>query len=234
MISAHRSLVGMRTLPLPAPAMLLLGPTGAGKSPLGDYLAHHGFFGHRCHHLDFGSELRTIAAFEAPSGVYSDDERSFIRGVLSGGLLLENEQFILAEKIILLFLERSFFSLGDILVLNGIPRHAGQTHDLASLADIRAVIELSCSTENVYCRLGSNIGGDRAERKDDHDDLVMRKLAIYRERTAPLLAFYREQSARIFQIPVGPATTAAEKFRFLSALAAADPPFSLVAEPPQR
>ena len=43
-------------------AVLLLGPTGAGKSPLGDWLEARGLWGRPCHHFDFGANLRAIVA----------------------------------------------------------------------------------------------------------------------------------------------------------------------------
>ena len=63
-------------------AMLLLGPTGVGKSPLGDAIAQNGLFGRRCHHLDFGSELRGAVSREELSAAYSSNELDFIHGVL--------------------------------------------------------------------------------------------------------------------------------------------------------
>jgi len=37
-------------------AILLIGPTGSGKTPLGDWLQAYGFCGHRCHRFDFGAK----------------------------------------------------------------------------------------------------------------------------------------------------------------------------------
>ena len=42
-------------------AILLLGPTGSGKSPLGDELEANGLNGRRCLHFDFGRRLRRAA-----------------------------------------------------------------------------------------------------------------------------------------------------------------------------
>src|SRR5512142_2512661 len=95
----------------PVDAVLLIGPTGSGKSPLGDILESRGFLGRRSHHLDFGSELRSVAAGIGASS-YTQDEQDFILGVLERGLLLENEHFVLARKIIGLFLERARFRPG--------------------------------------------------------------------------------------------------------------------------
>ncbi|HAS54649.1 MAG TPA: hypothetical protein DCS42_11290, partial [Nitrospiraceae bacterium] len=114
----------------PVNALLLLGPTGSGKSPLGDVIGRRGLFGRRAHHLDFGDELRAVTSGGHEAGTYTRDEFAFIEGVLERGLLLENEHFVLAEKIIRLFLERRSFTVQDVLVLNGMPRHAGQARDM--------------------------------------------------------------------------------------------------------
>jgi hypothetical protein len=43
----------------PVDAVLLLGPTGVGKSPLGDRLACSGFLGRKAHYLDVDHALRS-------------------------------------------------------------------------------------------------------------------------------------------------------------------------------
>jgi len=216
----------------PVDAVLLLGPTGVGKSPLGDRLSVSGFLGRKAHHLDFGHALRS-AASEAPLSPYSSDELLFIRGVLEQGLLLENEHFPLAQKIIANELDRLGFQSRDLLLLNGIPRHVGQARDMASIATIHACVVLDCSAEAVYCRLRENIGGDRLAREDDGVGLVQKKLALFHERTRPLIEHYERWRSKVYRLSVGEGTTAAEASALLSALASGDPPLSLVAEPPQ-
>jgi adenylate kinase family enzyme len=213
---------------------LLLGPTGVGKSPLGDAIAQNGLFRRQCHHLDFGSELRGAVSGGDRSAAYSKNELDFIHGVLERGLLLENEHFSLAEKIISLFLDRQGFSQRDMLVLNGIPRHAGQAKDIAAVTDIHALIVLDCSADDVFCRIRDNVGGDRTERVDDNKELIEKKLMIFRERTAPLIDHHEKLGRRIYRVGVSGAMTPKEAYQNVSALAAAHPPVSLVAEPPQR
>ncbi len=218
----------------PIDAVLLLGPTGVGKSPLGDSLAQHGLFGRVCRHLDFGAELRSAVSDRKRSACYSRDELDFIHGVLERGLLLENEHFPLAEKIISLFLDRIGFSQKNLLVLNGIPRHAGQAYDIASIGTIHALIVLDCTAEDVHCRIRDNVGGDRTERVDDNRDLIEKKLTIFRERTAPLIEHYEKRGSRVCRINISGDMTAEMVYHAVSSLAAADPPVALVAEPPQR
>jgi adenylate kinase len=218
----------------PVDSILLLGPTGVGKSPLGDVIAENGLFNRTCHHLDFGSELRGAISRETRSAAYTHDELDFIHGVLERGLLLENEHFPLAAKIISLFLGRAGFSGGDLLVLNGIPRHTGQARDIATIATIHALIALDCSVDDVFCRIRENVGGDRRERMDDNSTLIAKKLATYGKRTAPLIEHYEQRNCQIYRISVSAVLTAAKTFQTLSALAAAYPPVTLIAEPPLR
>ncbi len=220
----------------PIESLLLLGPTGIGKSPLGDTISQRGLLGRRCHHLDFGSELRVAVSGGARSAAYSAKELDFIHGVLQQGFLLENEHFALAVKIISLFLDRMSFSRRehDLLILNGIPRHAGQARDIASIADIRALCVMDCSATIVLSRIHSNVGGDRSERVDDNRTLVEKKLAIFRERTEPLVEYYEKKGSRIYRLDVTSMMTPADAYFVLSSLTSADPPVSLVAEPPER
>jgi adenylate kinase len=218
----------------PIDALLLLGPTGVGKSPLGDTIARSGLFGRTCHHLDFGSELRGALSRDDRTVAYSASELAFIHGVLERGLLLENEHFALAGKIISLFLSRAGFTGRDILVLNGIPRHAGQAKDISAIAHIHALIVLDCSADDVFNRIRDNVGRDRTGRVDDDKGLVEKKLAIFRERTAPLIDHYERKGCRIYRIDVSSTMTPADTYQNLSALAAAHPPVAFVAEPPQR
>ncbi len=217
----------------PVDAILLIGPTGSGKSPLGDILESRGFLGRRSHHLDFGSELRSAVSGIGASS-YTHEEQEFIGGVLERGLLLENEHFVLAKKIIGLFLERSRFRRGDVIVLNGIPRHEGQARDVASIATVHSLVVLDCSVEAVLLRIRENTGGDRTGRADDDHALVENKLRIFNERTAPLIEHYRKAGSRIYRIDINEKTTTASAYHRLSTLAAADPPITLVTEPPQR
>lgn len=217
----------------PVDAILLLGPTGSGKSPLGEILTSRGFLGRRSHHLDFGSELRSVASGIGASS-YSPAEQDFIFGVLERGLLLENEHFALAKKIISLFLDRSRFRSGDVLVLNGMPRHEGQARDIESIAKIHSLVILDCSVSSVFGRIEENTGGDRTGREDDERALIEKKLRIFEERTAPLIEHYKKAGCRIYRIVVNERTTTGSAYHKLSTLAAADPPVALVAEPPKR
>ena len=165
---------------------------------------------------------------------YTKKELDFIHGVLERGLLLENEHFPLAKKIISLYLNRVGFSEHDVLVLNGIPRHPGQAQDIATIAVIHAVVVLDCSSNDIMRRIRDNIGGDRTERIDDSKELIEKKLTIFRERTTPLIEHYTQRGCALYRINVSRDMTPTETYFNVSSLAAAYPPVTLVTEPPQR
>jgi adenylate kinase family enzyme len=163
------------------------------------------------------------------SVAYAKKELDFIHDVLELGLLLENEHFPLSEKIISLYLNKVGLSERDALVLNGIPRHVGQAGDIAT-----AVVVLDCSPNDVLRRIRDNVGGDRTGRIDDNKVLIEKKLSLFRERTTPLIDHYARSGQAIYRIRVSGNMTPLEVYCTLSALAAVDPPISLVAEPPER
>lgn len=192
-------------------AILLLGPTGAGKTPLGEYFEKKGFGGRKCLHFDFGHEMRSIALGNRPPEGFDKEEHSFIRDVLDKGLLLENEHFPIAKKIIDFFLHRKSFTARHTLILNGIPRHVDQARDMDAVADIESLVVLECSADDTCHRISSNVGGDRTRRVDDGIGMIRKKLEIYTSRTAPLIDYYADRGCNIFAIKVT-ATSTTEDF----------------------
>jgi adenylate kinase len=194
-------------------ALLLLGPTGSGKTPLGNWLEAHGFHGRPCHHFDFGANLRRVVE-RGPCREFLAGQIQFLRDVLERGALLENESVYLAEKILTHFIAahmRPSPALPlPLLILNGLPRHIGQAVALQKLLCVTHVLQLECDAATIYERLRLNSGGDRHGRKDDSQDLVARKLQTYRERTQPLVDHYRSQGARILSIPISVNTQPAD------------------------
>jgi adenylate kinase len=183
-------------------AILLLGPTAAGKTPLGELIEARGLAGRRCLHFDFGENLRQTVASGRPDAIVSAEDLQFLRGVLATGALLEDRDFPIAERILRSFLVRRAAEPSTWIVLNGLPRHAGQAQRVAAILDVRTVVALECSAETVVARVDANTGGDRTQRTDDDLDAVRRKLTIYAARTAPLVAYYRERGTRIVTLDV--------------------------------
>ena len=183
-------------------AILLLGPTSTGKTPLGQVLDERGVAGQRCVHFDFGENLRQIVADGQPDEVVSREDIEFLRGVLRAGALLEDKDFPIAERVLRRFLCRQGVDAGTLVVLNGLPRHAGQASAMADILHVRSIVYLQCSAETVLARIADNTGGDRVGRRDDQAADVRRKLDIFAERTAPLADFYGANGAHILELEV--------------------------------
>ena len=192
------------------PAIVLLGPTGAGKTPLGQMFEQQGWEDCRCVHFDFGENLRAIVQGGLPGPFVSSQDIQFLGGVLEQGVLLEDKDFPLAERILRGFLSQRQADFRTYVVLNGLPRHSGQASALEELVAVRIVICLECTAETVVRRIQENPGGDRVGRNDDQLSAVTKKLEIYQQRTAPLVDWYRQRGARIVRVPVSAWMTAAD------------------------
>ncbi len=187
--------------------MILLGPTGSGKTPLGDLIAERGLWRKNCLHFDFGANLRRIVERNRPDRLFSREDIDFLRKVLQTGALLGDEHFPIAERILTSFLARHRADAETLVVLNGLPRHVGQAEAIDSILDVRAVVHLRCSSEIILARIRGNVGGDRAGRRDDDLESIRRKLALFAERTAPLLDHYQRLGVRIEPIDVSATMT---------------------------
>ena len=191
-------------------AVLLVGPTGAGKTPLGDALAKSGVGTRRCFHFDFGANLRRIAAGRDVPDTFDHDDLRVVREALTGGLLLENESFHIAKKILHAFMEDMAIGDRDLLILNGLPRHIGQARDTDRLVNMVAILSLECTPDIVLARIHRNTGGDRTGRHDDSLAEIQAKLKTFQERTRPLLQYYADKGIPVHRLTVGTETTPAQ------------------------
>jgi len=206
----------MAAPPPPWPAILLVGPTGSGKTPLGGEIERRGFRGRRCVHFDFGAVLRALAAAPEGESGLSPAELAAVRISLTTGALFEERDLPMIAGILRRFAERRLETRGDRLVLNGLPRHRGQAEALSVLADVEIVVSLEASPEVILERLRLDPGGDRAGRLDDDPESVRLRLGTFRERTGPLLSFYSERGVPIARLDVGPEMTAGEMYGYLA------------------
>ena len=104
------------------------GPTGSGKTPLGEEIERRGLGGRRCVHFDFGATLqrpsppprrhgRGLAAAEIGVGPDLARDRRAVRG---------RDTAMIVKIVRALRRGRRRLAPGSLLVLNGLPRHPGQ------------------------------------------------------------------------------------------------------------
>lgn len=183
-------------------AILLVGPTGAGKSPLGDLLAESDIDGKRCFHFDFGENLRRTASQQSPDDLFDKQDLRIVDDALKKGKLLENESFHIARKILHTFMRDHSVMEQDLLILNGLPRHIGQANDTDQLVNISAILSLECTSEIVHARILRNTGGDRTHRTDDSLAEIQAKLRTFEHRTFPLLGHYTNKGVSVHHLQV--------------------------------
>ena len=190
-------------------AVLILGPTAAGKTPFGEHLEKKRFRDKRCVHFDFGAHLRKVAQEGATTKALSDDDVGIIVRALKSGALLENDSFHVASKILVSFAKRRRVKEGDLLIMNGLPRHVGQASDVDAIVNIRTVICMECAPWVIGERIRRDTGGDRSDRIDDTPSEVACKLRVYEKRTIPLIDHYRRKGIEMLTVKVGLDTTPA-------------------------
>ncbi len=191
-------------------AVLVIGPTGAGKTPLGRMLQKEGLWGRPCLHFDFGEALRASAAQR--TGPLTPGERDVVERSLRDGTLLEDEHFPIAGKLLAYFLTQRNANRDTLVVLNGLPRHIGQARAMEGVIDMQTLLSLECEPATVWERIRLNAGGDRGGRADDTLGEVERRVEVFRSRTEPLLRYYRERGVPVLPLDVGIKTTARELY----------------------
>jgi adenylate kinase len=164
----------------PHPAALIFGMPGSGKGTQGAVLSRvPGFF-----HVSSGQIFRELDP-QAPDG-------RLVREYTHRGELVPDD---LTVRIFLDWLRRqatdgTFHPGEDLLLLDGIPRNRNQCRMLEASIDVRLVLHLVCSDEELMiariCRRA------RLEnRPDDAKESVIRKrFDVYRQQTAPVLEHY--------------------------------------------
>ena len=198
--------------PKPWPSILLVGPTGAGKSPLGDEMERRGFLGRPCLHFDFGANLRAAAGGLPEEYGLAVPELAAVRASLATGALFEDRDMPMIIGILTRFAEMRGLAPDTRIVLNGLPRHRRQAEALTGLVAVEWVVSFEADAAVISERIRLDPGRDRSGRTDDDGESVARRLATFRDRTAPLLDFYRERGVPVRSIAVTAAMNSASMY----------------------
>lgn len=198
--------------PKPWPSILLVGPTGSGKSPLGDEMERRGFLGRPCLHFDFGANLRAAAGDRAGEYELGPEELAAVRASLETGALFEDRDRPMMVKILTRFAEIRGLAHDTRIVLNGLPRHKRQAEALTGLVAVEWVVSFEADAAVISERIRLDTGRDRSGRTDDDTEAVAGRLATFRDRTAPLLDLYRERGVPVRSIAVTAAMNSADMY----------------------
>lgn len=198
-------------------ALLLVGPSGSGKTPLGALLERRGLGGRPCRHFDLGAELRRLAALPGPPPGFTAADVETVRRSLRTGALFEDAELHIPVRIFDRFAALSGRTGRTLVVLNGFPRHENQARALEDRVAVELVVSLEASAGDILERVRRDSDGDRAGRPDDSPGEIGKRIAVYGERTAPLVRFYGSRGARTVTIEVTARSTAEEHLAALLA-----------------
>ncbi len=182
--------------------LMLMGPPGAGKGTQARRLAR----GFRVPHIATGDILREAVELDSPLGRAA-------AAIMDAGQLVGDEIVI---RIVRQRLRRPDAATG--FVLDGFPRTVPQAEVLDAMLDGRnplVVIDIAVDDADIIRRLskrrvcaacGTIVGaegdppsscpdcdGALVQRRDDRESVVRERLAVYRQRTAPLIDYYRRR-----------------------------------------
>jgi adenylate kinase len=157
--------------------LIFLGPPGAGKGTQAYALAQ----AQQIPHISTGDILRAAVALKTELGQKA-------QGYMDKGELVPDH--------LILELVRDRLGYDDIKagwILDGFPRTVAQATFLDDLLDDMQqscdwVINFDVPDEVLVARL---LGRGR---KDDTEDVIRNRLAVYREQTAPLIDFYQQRN----------------------------------------
>jgi adenylate kinase len=182
--------------------LLLVGPPGAGKGTQAQFLAAH----YSIPHISTGDIFR--ANLKAGTDLGNQAKAFMDRGELVPDSVTNN-------------MVKDRLTHGDVangFLLDGYPRNVVQAEVLrAFLAErktpLQAALELSIAHEEIIKRLSSRRtcracgassptgatncsscnGADLYQREDDKEEVIARRLEVYKEQTSPIIAFYQSE-----------------------------------------
>jgi len=159
--------------------VVFLGPPGSGKGTQAKLLAER----LRIPAISTGEMLRCAVAGDTPLG-------REVRAVMERGDLVPDATMtaLVADR-----LRQPDAAAG--FILDGFPRTVRQAESLCGMlgnaAPLSAVLNFSVSEDALAARLFEREKGEG--RADDRPEAVRERILVYREKTSPLVGYYRER-----------------------------------------
>jgi adenylate kinase len=182
--------------------LLLVGPPGAGKGTQAQFLAAH----YSIPHISTGDIFR--ANLKAGTDLGNQAKAFMDRGELVPDSVTND---MVKDRL-------THDDVANGFLLDGYPRNVAQADVLrAFLAEnktpLQAALELSIAPEEIIKRLSSRRtcracgassptgatncsscnGADLYQREDDKEEVIARRLEVYKEQTSPIIAFYQNE-----------------------------------------
>ncbi|MEH2218005.1 MAG: adenylate kinase [Nostoc sp.] len=156
--------------------LIFLGPPGAGKGTQAQALAEH----LNIPHISTGEILRQAMKEQTPLGIKAQN-------YVNSGELVPDQlvQDLVQERLNQPYAENGW-------ILDGFPRKVTQAAFLEELLETihqsgERVVNLDAPDDVVVERLLAR------GRKDDTEEVIRRRLQVYRDETAPLIDYYRDR-----------------------------------------
>jgi adenylate kinase len=185
--------------------LVLVGPPGAGKGTQAVFLAEH----YSIPHISTGDIFRANLKAGTPLGQEA-------KGFMDRGELVPDSVTNAMVKDRL-----THDDVANGFLLDGFPRNVVQAEVLRAIlaeqkSPLDAVLELKIADSEIIERLSSRLtcrgcgapspataqacaacGGELYQREDDKAEVIARRLEVYNEQTAPIIAFYRGEGLLI-------------------------------------
>jgi len=185
--------------------LVLVGPPGAGKGTQAVFLAEH----YSIPHISTGDIFRANLKAGTPLGQEA-------KGFMDRGELVPDSVTNAMVKDRL-----THDDVANGFLLDGFPRNVVQAEVLRAIlaeqkSPLDAVLELNIADSEIIERLSNRLtcrgcgapapataqacaacGGELYQREDDNAEVIARRLEVYNEQTAPIIAFYRGEGLLI-------------------------------------